>query len=304
MYRSEADLIMGFNCLALATVETQSRLLAEAFMTTHYHRLVQTDDYEALQHKDRYAYTRFFNAKYSRRGALGEPRFFFKEIDGAAHRLVALNYVLRQGLHHGLSATPFGYKHCSANSFFRKELGKDYAPETIPQHKYSSYLPHLKKLPTGYRMTSAGLIVREDVIDTAYVEQEYHTPRNFSYQMNLISNESIIREQAEENGTPPVTLESIEEGVSGFDLKTALLSEQGRMDTTHLSDLDMCHIIDDIYLPRFARSGEGQSIYTLTASRRADLGNMILADNRANPTAFPFNGRMTTPAQLRRCLAL
>lgn len=304
MFRSEADLIMGFNCLALAIAETQSRLLAEAFMTTHYHRIVQTDDYAALQHKDRYAYTRYFNAKYCRSGSLGEPRFFFREVEGAAHRLVALNYVLRQGLHHGLATTPFGYRHCSANSFFREELGKDYTPDILPQHKCSRYLPHLKKLPPGYRMTSAGLIVREDVIDTSYVEQEYHTPRNFSYQMNRLSNDSIIREQAEENDTAPVTLESIEKGVCGFDLKAALLSEQGRIDTSHLSDLEMCHIIDDIYLPEFTRSGEGQSIYTLTASRRADLGNMILADNRAKLISSPFNGRRTTPAQLRRCLAL
>ena len=42
MFRSEADLCRGFNALALAILETDSRLLAEGFLTTHFHQLVQT----------------------------------------------------------------------------------------------------------------------------------------------------------------------------------------------------------------------------------------------------------------------
>ena len=40
MYRSEADLIMGFNCLAAAVLRTESRLMAEGFMANHQHYLV------------------------------------------------------------------------------------------------------------------------------------------------------------------------------------------------------------------------------------------------------------------------
>ena len=119
MYRDEEDLIMGFNCLAFAVLETETRLLGEGFMTTHNHKLVQTDNVVALSQKDRYAYSRFFNAKYSRSGRLGEKYVFEVEVTGIHHTTVALNYVLRQGLHHGLAATPFGYPHCSVNSFFR-----------------------------------------------------------------------------------------------------------------------------------------------------------------------------------------
>ena len=74
MYRSEEDLNMGFNCLALAVLETESRLLAEGFMTTHHHNLVQTDRYKELMYRSRYAYARYFNAKYSRTGQLGEKK--------------------------------------------------------------------------------------------------------------------------------------------------------------------------------------------------------------------------------------
>ena len=55
MYRSEADLNMGFNCLALAVMETESRLLGEGFMTTHNHKLVQTENPAELVRRERYA---------------------------------------------------------------------------------------------------------------------------------------------------------------------------------------------------------------------------------------------------------
>ena len=123
MYRSEADLIIGFNCLAIAVLETESRLLAEGFLSTHNHSLVQTDNEKELAFRSRYAYSRYFNTKYKRRGRLGEKEFFILDIEGLHHTLAALNYVNRQGLHHGLATTPFEYLHCSANAFFRKELG-------------------------------------------------------------------------------------------------------------------------------------------------------------------------------------
>ena len=66
MYRSEADLIMGFNCLAAAVLATDARLLAEGFLTTHHHLLSLTDSKDELVRKERNAYARYFNNKYSR----------------------------------------------------------------------------------------------------------------------------------------------------------------------------------------------------------------------------------------------
>ncbi len=37
-------MIRGFNCLAETVLFTESRLLAEGFMSTHRHIIVQTDD--------------------------------------------------------------------------------------------------------------------------------------------------------------------------------------------------------------------------------------------------------------------
>ena len=298
MYRNEADLIMGFNCLALAALQTESRLLAEGFITTHNHKLVQADDFKALERMDRYAYTRYFNAKYSRTGRLGEKEYFVLEVEGYSHMLSALNYVIRQALHHGLVSTPFEYPHCSANSFFRKALGKTNSTELCDTRQRYNYLPHGKKLPDSYQMTKSGLILREQILDTAYVEQVYITPRNYLYQMNRISDERMIKEQLDENSMPPVTLDAIEQGVQDFDVRSALISEQGKVNNYSMTDLELCHIIDDILLPRYLKASDGRSIYLLSKTKRAEMANTIWRESR---DSF---GKKTTTAQIRRCLVI
>ena len=312
MYRDEADLNMGFNCLALAVLETESRLLAEAFMTTHNHKLLQTDYAKALVTRDRYAYTRYFNAKYFRKGGLGERICFSAEVSGLHHTITALNYVLRQGLHHGLAATPFGYRHCSVNSFFRQDFCKETPSSFLMAEKRHCFLPHGRTLPSSFRMLPNGLIVREDILDTAYVEELYVTPRNFLFQMNRITDEKIIREQQEENDLPPVTLDSIEHNVPAFNIEEALTQELGRVNKSILTDLEMCRIVDGHYLPRLLKDCEPRTIYRLPESKRADLGNLIWKEafqwkstsRSFSGTANPFEGRKTDRAQIRRCLAI
>ena len=304
MYRSEEDLVFGFNCLALAVLETESRLLAEGFMTTHNHKLVQTDCSDELVRKERYAYTRYFNSKYKRKGRLGEKKPFLLDVEGVFHTQTAANYVIKQGLHHGLASTPFEYAHCSANAFFRNELGKSFTPELLPECSRYNYLPHCCKLPVQYRMASNGLILREDIIDTAYVEEIYITPRNYLYQMNRLTDERMVSEQVKENGLPPVTLERIEKGVQGFDVRSALIFEQGRVDRKVLSDIELCRIIDESYLPRFLENG---TIYDLPAEKRQSLGNTLWTDCKHAFDRYrtsPLSGRKTDAGQIRRCLAI
>lgn len=305
MYRNEADMVMGFNCLALAALETESRLLAEGFIPTHNHKLVQTDDLKAFVHKDRYAYSRYFNSKYSRKGRLGERECFSLEVDGVFHTQTALNYVIRQGLHHGLASTPFDYPYCSANSFFRKELGKTEQPDLCTKSREHRFLPHGKKLPETFRMSASGWILKEQVLDTAYVEEIYITPRNYLYQMNRQSDERIAKEQMAENGLPPVTLDSIEKGVGDFDVRAALISEQGRVNKTIMTDLDLCRIIDEDLLPQYLKDSEGSSIYLLSYSKRTEMGDHLWRESKKTYNRKGLlSGRTITAAQIRRCLAL
>ena len=307
MYRNEEDLIIGFNCLALAVFDTESRLLSEGFIPTHNHKAVQTDDPIILMKKERYTYTRYFNAKYHRRGKLGERHPFLMQVEGVNHIQTLLNYINRQGLHHGLSSTPFEYEHCSANCFFRKELGKDLNVLPIDERLQYKFLPEHKKLPEGYRMSNNGLIMREDVVDTEYVQEVYITARNFLFQMNKLTDELVIQSQQKENSTPPITLDTLEKGVEEFNLQKALAFERGRVNNSMISDLELCSIIDNRIIPRYFKDYEAKTIYNLSISKREEIGNLLLQASR-NMTGRNNGGLLgnknVSKKQIRRCLAL
>lgn len=306
MFRNAEDMRMGFNCLAVAALGTESRLLADGFMTTHYHALIQTASLTEFMFRARNAYARYFNTKYFRSGRLGEKRYFSLEIDGHHHTLSALNYVIRQGLHHGLSATPFEYPFCSATAYFRQELGRTAVPPLMPDKSRYKHLPSNVRIPTEYRMSADGQLLREDVLDITWVEQNYITPRHFTFQMNRIANERDIKEQNEENQLPPVTLESIEKGVPGFILKEAQNFEKEHGVRNAMTDLELCNYIDNELLPRIQKQLPNPTIYMLTESKRADLADWIW--RKYNEVKFQnipgkiFSNKTITEPQLRRCL--
>ena len=306
MFRSEADLNMGFNCLALAVIETETRLMAEGILSTHCHGLMQSDSYQEVMRRMRYAYTRFFNTKYFRHGKMAEKRYFVLEVDGLYHTISAMNYVLRQGLHHGVSNTPFGYPHCSAGVIFHSDLGRTWDGPILGSSARYNYLPSNVHIPAKYRMSESGVLLREDVIDTRYVQELYITPRNYLFQMNKVAGDEDIRRQKEENGIPPVTMESIEQGVADFSLQQARVFEQGRLDRNRMTDTELCSVIDKVIVPRYFKEGQSASIYLLSDSTRAEICNMLWLESNQSRwlrAAGEFlGGKSVTEQQLRRCM--
>ena len=118
----------SFNCLCSALYKTGSRCLAENDMPSHHHGCYETECPDELIRTKRHAYTLYFNEKYDRKGPLGDPGYFSLVLEGLRHLLAALSYIIRNTVHHGITSTPFEWPYCSANAFFRKELGKLYFP--------------------------------------------------------------------------------------------------------------------------------------------------------------------------------
>lgn len=296
LFRNEADLIRGFNCLAMAILETDSRLLSDGFMTTHLHCLLQTDSPKEAMRRYRLAYTRYFNARNKRLGRLAEKFCFILPVEGFHHTMAALNYVNRQGLHHGLAPTPFGYPYGSSNVFFPKQLGKVQSLVLMPDSHRYKYLPRNADIPTSYRMDGSGLLLREDIIDVTTVESYYGTARNYLYQMNRIGDEMLQKEQKEENSSLPViTLELIEQGTPDLNISQLLRNENGKHDLVWITDLELCHLIDETCLPKYCNVS---TIYETTRSQREFLHDLIWRN------LWKARKKKTCEAQLRRCLCL
>lgn len=308
MFRDEEDFVHGFNCYASAVLETESRHLADGFMTSHAHFGLQTDRYSDVLGKYRYSYSRYFNAKYGRRGRLGLKDYLHLELDGLYHIQSCLSYIMRQGLHHGITSTPFGYRHCSANVIFQKELGKFTTTQLLPESGRYKYLPSHVVIPGKYRMDSSGLLLREDIVDVKYVEEVYMSPRNFLYQMNRVSDARWEQEQREEKSSSPViTLELVEGAGSPDDIKRMKNNELGRVEKRRMTDTELCSLIDKHYLPSICGGSRSPvSIYGLSLSSRNDLANRIWQDMKSMQVRRQdkYPSKTVTEKQLIRCLAL
>lgn len=288
LFRREEDYIRGFNTLALAVAETGAFLNAEAFMSTHLHVCLRTDDVNAFIYRFWRSYTRYFNSRYGRTGTLG-GRPCIVEIEGFHHWMTAVCYVLRNPVHHGVAPTPFAYRHSSANAIFRKETGKGMQGELLPSKSYYKYLPKGTKCPQGYLMDSSGLILRETVLDLSDIEHRFATPRSFLFYMNRLSSEEWKREQNDDNvDAVPITLELIERNVSSHSLSEMLKYEHGHSNYKDMTDTELCTYVDQTVLPSCGRS----SVYELSQQEKNRILKLVCADI------------MVSERRVRRCLLM
>ena len=287
MFRDEEDYHRAFNCFALALYETESTGLAEAIMATHTHQVVQTEHPKDHVHYFRRSYSTYFNHKYQRSGKLGEKTHFSMEVIGYHHLLAALSYTLRNPLHHGIVPIPFAYPHCSANAFFRKEMGKLYVEKTIPSNTCYKHIGRRAEFPDSYKMNESGLFLRESVLDVPQVENLFVTPRSFNYYMTRKSSEEWEKEQAKDNNSrPPINIQAIENGNLCTDLNRMLYYESGKYDYRKLTDIELCTEMDNISRTRFNK----HSVYQLSLPEK-----QILAEEY-------YRKHHLSEAQIRRCL--
>ena len=287
--RDEDDFNYLFNCIALAVAKNGAVLLGDSEMATHYHLCVRAKSPLAVFHDARYAYSRYFNRKYCRKGRFGENRPYVIELEGRYHEISALLYVLRNALHHGVVATPFGYPHNSSRCIFSKELGFNLHDDVKSGCNSHRLMPAHVQIPTGYRMTESGLILRESVIDVADVEHMFGTPRSYLYHMNRLSGEEWIKEQSKDkNGCPPITLDVVERGMPYHSDRELRMHEYGSSNYKALTYTEVCAIIQERIVSKYSKD----SVYLLTLAEANEIANWLYV-------TYHLSRKM-----ISRCLAL
>jgi len=272
MFRDLEDYRRGFNCFAIALYKTGSTGLVEAFMSNHFHLMIQTEDPKEFMYNMRQPYSKYFNQKYGRNGALGEKEHFQLEIRGLHHHLAAMSYILRNPLHHGIAPIPYAYPHSSVNVIFQHEMGKSNTDILIPEKSYYKHIGRRAAYPDTYKMNDKGMFLRESVLDIVQVENMFATPRSFDYYMGRKTSEDWHKEQSKDNiDNPPVKLEAIEYGVNSHSLERMLINENGRCDYRKMSDIDVCTLVDHQILPSIGKS----SVYQLTSEEKEGIAEIL-----------------------------
>ena len=272
MFRDLEDYRRCFNCFAIALYKTGSTGLVEAFMSNHFHLMIQTEDPKEFMYNMRQPYSKYFNQKYGRNGALGEKEHFQLEIRGLHHHLAAMSYILRNPLHHGIAPIPYAYPHSSVNVIFQHEMGKSNTDILIPEKSYYKHIGRRAAYPDTYKMNDKGMFLRECVLDIVQVENMFATPRSFDYYMGRKTSEDWHKEQSKDNiDNPPVKLEAIEYGVNSHSLERMLINENGRCDYRKMSDIDVCTLVDHQILPSIGKS----SVYQLTSKEKEGIAEIL-----------------------------
>ena len=291
LFRDEEDVRSITNILALEAFNCQVELWVDAVMSTHIHGIGVGEEKQLIRlcQTLKMRITKFHRNRHHGSGPLFDDGSFLLPVNGNKHTLAALSYVLRNGLHHAQSATPFSYPHCTANHLFRQDLGK--APEhpaITSRQDIARLLPRRSEFPDSFAMDSSGMLLRSSFEQIQLVEHHYRTPRCFDYYMSRLSGEEWKKEQNEDSTEgAPITLESLEPAYES--ISEMLSSEKGHnYAPDRLSDMDVCQIIDTQYIPALHKL----SVYQLSPEQRFRIGRDL-------------ERRLHIPLrQLRRCLAI
>lgn len=293
LFRDGEDIRNITNILALESFACGVELWADAIMSTHLHGIASAEEERMILFCQRLKMriTKFHRNRHHGTGALFDPKHFLLPLDGNNHILAAISYVLRNGLHHGQSATPFSYPHCSANHLFRRDLGKEPFNHAITlRAEIARYLPRRSEFPDHFAMDRDGILLRDSFENLQMVEHYYRTPRCFDYYMSRLSGEEWQREQQQDSvGDKPVTLDLLEPATTYEPIAKMLASEKGHnYSASRLSDQDICRMIDKEYVPGY----HADSVYRLPEEQRRRIGEDLVRRLHA------------APGQIRRCLAL
>lgn len=292
LFRDEEDIRCITNILALTAFSVQIEIWADALMATHLHLIVFGEESRVFNmgRRLKLRITKYHRGRHGGQGPLFDPPIFILRLEGANHILAAISYVLRNGLHHAQSNTPFGYEPCSANSLFREDLGKTPLKRITSRAEIAASLPRFSVFPDHFALDENGMLLRDSFEELQRVELYYKTPRSFLFQMNRLSSDDWQKEQMQDDSSePPVTLATIEPGSDEKSLTFWLSNEksyQSRKDRK--LDIDVCKIIDRDLMNRYP----GKSFYQIDSDQKASLANILQHDYH-----LPLS-------QIRRCLAL
>lgn len=293
LFRDSEDTRNITNILALECFACGVELWVDAIMSTHLHGIAFAEEDQLILccRRLKMRITKYHRGRHHASGPLFDPEQFLLPLEGNNHVLAAISYVLRNGLHHGQSATPFSYPHCSANYLFRRDLGKEpISPAVTSRAEIASFLPRRSYFPDHFAMNRDGMLLRSSFENLQMIEHYYRTPRCFDYYMSRLSGEEWRREQLEDHtAAKPVTLEVLEPTIGDESFAKMLAGEKGHnFSPSRLSDQDVCRIIDEEYVPGY----HSDSVYSLTQEQRRRIGEDLIRRLRSSP------------GQVRRCLAL
>ena len=149
--------------------------------------------------------------------------------------LHAVNYVLRNPVHHLVSDTAIGYEFCSARYVF----ASDFCLNEVKSRKVrSDFYSKNAPLPDSLYLNDKGMISPKSFLEIPAVEKLYMTAKNYLFYLNRPSYADMDKPDANEE---PLDICQIE---PSYNIEELQRNERRRSVKEHTDDMDICRIID------------------------------------------------------------
>lgn len=200
IFRDEKDYIIFINKIAIFSHITNTLIIGYSVLSTHFHLIVKTTDLTKFNELLSKSYTKYFNNKYYCEGIIfninNRVLVTINEV------IIALNYVLKNALHHNLVEHPLSYRYSSVNQYFRREIYEKEYLEWIEQSLNVRKPSELNRkdfrklfgrfdVPDSFQVINNVEIKPDSFISIKIVEGLYKNSRNFIYNINKGLSEEI-----------------------------------------------------------------------------------------------------------------
>lgn len=202
IFRCEEDFLMAINKLAACAYTTNIEILAFCIMSTHFHIVAKSStnaDISSFITLFKRNITRRHNNKYKASIKISISK---RELENYFEVITAINYVLKNPVHHNIVELPFKYAYSSISCYFSSELTRSeyFRGEKLPI-KYTSpcklgsrdykYLFGSHKVPDNFLLLSKRVVIPQSFVKIDHVQTIYSNAKTFLYNMSKPLAEEI-----------------------------------------------------------------------------------------------------------------
>lgn len=258
IFRNEEDYLIAICRLAACAYATSTDVWAYAFMSTHFHLIVKSDNLSNFISLFKTNIAKWHNRKYLNNIQIDIGK---RELLNEWEIKIAVNYVLKNPIHHKIADTVFRYPYSSAHIYYNEKISTaeyfEGERSVIHYQKPSELAKRIYKklfashqIPDNYLVLKERVIIPDSFVKINIIESLYANVREFMFHMN-----KPLKEELEMFGES-------ESGNNAYGLSDSRVSLFGK-----LTDIQVCKIVDEYIYPK---------TYTqITLEERAHLYSLL-----------------------------
>lgn len=121
MFLTNGDILHAINLLGVLSTYYDVDVLAYAFMSNHFHLIIQCEDPQYFMKAFRLSYTKYHNSVHNVIGSVGSRSFKAGLLNTRKKLVEKLIYVIRNTVRHRLQSHPYADPYNSAKFYFAEE---------------------------------------------------------------------------------------------------------------------------------------------------------------------------------------